>query len=111
DVERVLGVERLGRVLGRLLADEIVPPQVTGAGPVDIAARALDHEYVLHARARCYRLVDVGLEGAGLPAPVTAVSSDDELGFGVLDATAQRLGGEPAEHDRMDRANTSTGQH
>ena len=38
------------------------------------------------------RVVDGGLQRHRLAAPVAAVGSDDELGLGIVDAAAQRLG-------------------
>ena len=50
DEQRVLGVERLGRVLGGLAGSTIVvPPHVPALGPGDVLAGAADHEHVLDA--------------------------------------------------------------
>ena len=55
-------------------------------------------------------VVDGGLQGAGLAAAVGAVGGDHELGLGVLDPGAQRVGGEAAEHHRVHRADPGAGQ-
>ena len=52
DEQRVLAVEGLGRVLGRLAADDVVPPHVAPGGPVDVLPGAAHHQDVLDGRAR-----------------------------------------------------------
>ena len=63
DVERVLGVERLRRVLGRLLVDDVVPPHVAVVVPLDVLLGALDDEH------RCAR---PGTSAAPRPPPASA---------------------------------------
>ena len=57
------------------------------------------------------RLVDVGLQRDHLAAPVAAVGGDAQLGLAVVDAVAQRLGREAAEHHGVGRADARAGQH
>ena len=115
DEERVLGVMPDGGVLGGGGPDRVRPPVVPALVPVDVLAVALDDDDVLHGVAAAVSLVgqglvDGGLERAGLAAPVGAVRGDDELGFGVVDPGAQRLGGEAAEDHRVDGADPGAGQ-
>ena len=85
--------------------------QTSFVGPGDVLAGTAYDEDVLDAGARRDRLVDRGLEGEGAALAVAAVGGDDQLGVGVLDARGQRLGGEPAEDDRVRGAEAGAGQH
>src|SRR5262249_16344388 len=78
DEERVLGLVRLGGVLGGLAGGELVPPHVPALGPRGVLAGAAHDEDVLDALGLGEGLVDGGLEGGGLAAPVAAVGGDDE---------------------------------
>ena len=53
----------------------------------------------------------IRLSGMDLAPAVAAVGGDERDGSGVVDAIAQRLGGEPAEHDRVHRADPGAGEH
>ena len=55
-------------------------------------------------------VVDRGLQGAGLAAAVGAVGGDHQFGFGVVDPGAEGVGGEAAEHHRVDGADPGAGQ-
>ena len=57
------------------------------------------------------RLVGVVLEADLLAAPPAAVRGDQDLRAAVVDPARQRLRGEPAEHDRVRRADPGAGEH
>ena len=57
------------------------------------------------------RLVGGGLEREHLTAPVPAVGGDQHLRLGVVDAVAERLAGEPAEHDAVSGADPRAREH
>ena len=57
------------------------------------------------------RLVGVLLERHRPAAAQAFVGGDDELRIGVLDAAAEAVGREAAEHDRMHRADARAGEH
>ena len=57
------------------------------------------------------RLIDVALEVNLRAAPPSGVGGDDQLGFGVVDAIGERLGGESSEHHRMNRADARAREH
>lgn len=107
----MLGVERLGRVLGGLPVDGLVPPLVPGVVPGDVLAGAADDEHVLDDPRALDGLVDGRLERGRLAAPVAAVGGDDDAGVGVLDAGGQRVRGEAAEDHRVRGADAGAGQH
>jgi hypothetical protein len=111
DVEHVLGVEDGRLEVGRRLLHEILVDEVTPLFHRDVLHRAPDHEDLLDRLALLDRLVRALLERNDLTAPVTAVGRDQNLAFGVVDAVAQRLGGEPCEHDRMRRSDPCAGKH
>ena len=112
EVEEVLGVHRLGRALGRLRRDDVVPPHVA---PVRASAtscsvrRSTRHR--LDRRRLGHRGVGALLERDDLAAPPGAVGGDEQLRLGVVDAVAQRVGREAAEHDRVRRADAGARQH
>jgi hypothetical protein len=93
----------LGLVGVGLAVDDVVPPDVAAVVPVDVVAGAAHDEDLLDRVGQCCeRLVDGGLEGGGRDrAGTAAVGGDDDLGLGVVDAAAQRLGGEAAEDHRV----------
>src|SRR4029450_4132730 len=58
DIERVLGGEVLTLVLVRLLADELVPPQVPSLFHGDVLIGPPDNEHIPHAAASRPPLLD-----------------------------------------------------
>ena len=63
------------------------------------------------ARAVRERPVDCRLEGEDLALAPAAVRGDHELGARVVDAAAQALGAEAAEHHRVHSAEAGDGEH
>ena len=51
-----------------------------------------------------------GLQLDPLAAAATLVGGDDDLRAAILDPAGKRVGGEAAEHDRMDRTDTGAGE-
>ena len=93
----MLGVERLGLVLGGRRVDDVVPPQVAAFGPSTSApvrrtTRTCSIESALATASSTASFSD-----ARLAAPELPVGGDDELGLGVIDAGAERGGGEAGE--------------
>src|SRR5699024_11671991 len=64
DVQRVLGVVGLGRVLGGGRVDDVVPPHVALV-PLDLLAGTANDEYIFDGGPVGDGLVDGGLEAAG----------------------------------------------
>ena len=62
DIERMLGVERLGRAIVAGLGHQLVPPVVAAFVPCDLAAGALVDDDMLHRRTAVQRLVDRGFQ-------------------------------------------------
>ncbi|MDQ1076163.1 hypothetical protein QE388_002372 [Microbacterium sp. SORGH_AS 969] len=104
-------------VLARGLWYDVVPPDVAVVDPLDVVLAALDHEHVLDGLldagpvAVGERLVDRGLEGRHLSLAPAAVGGDDELRAGVVDAGAEAVGREAAEHDRVHGSDAGDGEH
>ena len=89
--QRVLGVERLRRVLGRRRVDDVVPPQVAALGPRRRRSRCgAPPARARRARRSADGLVDRLLQRHRLAAAELPVGGDHQLGLGVLDAGAQR---------------------
>ena len=111
DVEDVLGVHLLGRALVVGLVHQVVP----------VLVAALRHVHVLAERCATTTLCMEGvssrassafaLRGVTLPPRGPAVGGDEHLGLAVVDAVAQRVGGEGAEDDRVRGPDAGAGQH
>ena len=88
-----------------------MPPDVATLRPVDVAAGAAQDDRLLHGRRVRERLVRVPLEWDGLPAAQPLVLRDEQLALHVVQAARERVGGEPAEHNRVRRAEARAGEH
>ena len=96
----------------RLGSKGLVPPDVPTLGPGDVLAGTAYDQHVSHrGGSQLDRLVDGWLERHGRATAVAPVGGDDHRRLGVGDAGAQRLGGEPAEDDRVGRSDPGAGQH
>ena len=102
DEQRVLGLERLGLVLGRGVREGVVPPDVAVVGPRDVVVAPLHDEDVLDRRGPVDRGIDGVFEREDLALAPAAVGRDDELRLGVVDARPQGVGAESTEDDRVD---------
>ena len=115
DVEHVLGVHRLGLdALASGVLHQPVVPVVAALLDVHREARrliALDDDDVADRRRVLQRLVGHLLERHQLAASIAAVGRDQHRALRVVDAIAQRLGAEPAEHDAVHGAEAGAGQH
>ncbi len=80
--------------------------------PLDVVLAAPDDEHVLDggvAGGECG--IHGGLEREDLALAPAAVGGYDDLGLGVVDAAAQALGAETAEHDRVHGAEPRDREH
>ena len=113
DVEHVLGVHRLWRADVRRVLHQLVVPVVPPGLHVDaqIGGAAADDDDAGDRRGRRQRLVGHLLERHDIAATVAAVGGDQHLALRVVDAIAQRIGAEPAEHHVVHRADAGAGQH
>ncbi len=107
----MLGVERLGLVLGGCRVDDVVPPHVAAFGPFDVGAGAPNHQDVFDRVGVGDRLVGGFLQRCGLAAPELPVGGDQEFGLGVIDAGAECGGGEAGEDHAVQHAQSRAGQH
>ncbi len=110
DVERIFGIQRLGRALGRRVGHEVVPPVVAACDHVDGRAGALVDDDVLDGGAGGHGFVDGALELDFVAAAVARVLRDDGDAAGVVDAVGDGVGGESAEDDGVDGADARAGQ-
>ena len=117
DVQHVLRVHRLRLAVERRVLHETVPPVVATLPHFRerfvsrSAGATLHHHHVLDRRSRLQRFVGIALQGNYLAAAIAGVRGDEHLHLGIVDPVAQRFGGEPAEHDRVDGADARAGEH
>ena len=111
DVERVLGVERLGGTIVRRLRHQLVPPVIAARLHIDWCSGALVDHDVLNRGAGFQRFFDCWKKFDLGAAPVGTILGDDGGGLGVVNAVDQGVRGEPAEHDGVRRTDAGTGQH
>ncbi len=116
DVEHVLRVhhgglaDRLG--IGHQAVVPMIPPLDDGGQSGIGGCRATTHhDDVLDGRAAGDRLIGVLLERDELAAAVPDVGRDQHLRGRVVDAIAEGLGREPAEHNGVGGADPRAGQH
>ena len=89
------------------------PPTTRPCGPSVERRRpvALEHDHLLHASACRGAASPRSSERHHRALAPAAVGGEQHLRAGVVHAVAQRLGGEPAEHHRVHRADARARQH
>lgn len=108
--ERVLGVHDLGgNVVGPLL-NLLVPPEIAALLHGDLGAGALEDQAASDVGALLEGVVDNLLGANELATALALVGGDDDLGAGVNDTVAQRVGRETGKHDGVDGTDTDTGE-
>ncbi len=109
----MLGIDPLGFALVAGGGQQVVQPQIAPVLPRHLAAGASVDDHVADrvAAAHAQRLVDDGLQRQRLAATLLLVGSDHHHRAGVLDAVAQRLRREAAEHHGVRRADARAGLH
>ena len=111
DVERVLGVERLGRALVVGGFEHRVPPEVAPLLHRAVGARVLDDDDRLETLEAAHHLVDLLLDRRRLALAARAVDGDQRLGLGELHPLLDRLGREAAEDHVVRRPDARAGEH
>ena len=93
DKQWILGIHRHGRAGGRLLRDQLMPPQISAPLHRHRVAGAPDQDDFLDRRAVGQRFVGGFFHGdVGLGPAQGRVLGDQNLAGRVLDAVAQRFG-------------------
>jgi len=105
----VLRVHWLRGNVGGPLLDLLVPPPITALGPGHISAGALIHQAVRDIWALLQSIVNNLLCPDQLPASLSLIRCDDDLGLSINDTVAKGVGGESCEHDRVDCSNPGAG--
>ncbi|MNZ57484.1 hypothetical protein D3C78_754650 [compost metagenome] len=111
DEQRVFGAHRLGSAVVAGLFRCLVVPEVTAFGPDDIAASAAHHEYAADLGATGQGLVDVLFQRDAFAAAHAFIGGDYRTAVGIEDTVAQGIGGEAAEHHRVDGTDAGAGKH
>ena len=113
DVEQVLTVQLFRLAHRRGIGHQAVPPVVATLLNVDGCgvAHAADHHDMFDRRRAGHRIVGVSLQRDDVTPPPSTVRGDEDFRLRVVDAVAQRLGGEPAEDHGVGSPNAGTGQH
>ena len=111
DEQRILRIHVFRLAIGRGFGHGLVVPDVTTVGPVDRIAAAPDDDDRADVGTLAHGLVGVGLERHLLAAAHRLIGRDHDPAIGVDDTVAQRVGRKTAEDDRMNRADTGTGEH
>ena len=111
DVERMLGVERLGGADVGSFRHKIVPPVITALDGVDGGAGAFVDDDVFYAGTGFKRFFDGGKKFDFGAAAIGSILGDDGGGAAVVNAIDEGVGGESAEDDGVRRADAGAGQH
>ena len=88
-----------------------MPPVVAAGLQVDGRSGSLVDDDMLHARAGLERFLDCGKKFDFSAAAISSILRDDGCGLRVVDAIDQSVGREPAEDDRVRRADAGASQH
>ncbi len=119
DEARTIELDRQRGALGRLLADQLVPPVIAPGIPRDLPAEPLVDDHVLDRGRRGRRLVGGLLHLHDLPAPIEAVGRHQHPGFTILEPRGDGVGAVAREargvdgsdsHDRK-RGDGRLGRH
>ncbi|MDR6986559.1 hypothetical protein J2Y66_001029 [Paenarthrobacter nitroguajacolicus] len=99
----------------RSSVDDVVPPNIAALRHADAAqvpggGGAVDDQHVLDGVPTGDGGVGVVLDGHRNPTAELAIRRHQELGLGIFHAETERLGGEAAEHQRVDRPNAGHSQ-
>ncbi len=109
--QRVLRLDRLGRMSRRLALDRVVPPVVAALPHGHVCSRAPQHQHALDGGRQRDGFVGDRLQRDRRALAPGLVLRDQEPRAGALQPLAQRGRREPAEHDHVRRADAGTGQH
>ena len=88
-----------------------MPPDVAALSPGDVDAGPPNHQDMLDRIGVGDSLIGGFLQRRGLAAPELPVGGDQDFGLGVIDAGAERGGGEPGEDHAVQDAQACAGQH
>src|SRR5919201_3958399 len=107
----MLAVEWHRRAVGIDVLQLSMPPNVAPFFHVDLVASALKDDDASDGGAAAERIIDIFFQRHNLATTIAAIRGDQSNGAAVGDPVANGIGAEPAENDRMHRANPRTGEH
>ena len=111
DEQRILGIHDFHRAIVADLCRCLVIPDIAPFVPVDPAAGMAYDDCRVHVRTGLQGGVDVVLQVHGLAAAQPLVGGDHGMTVGIQDPVLDRIGREPAEHDRVNGADAGARQH
>ena len=108
----MLGSDPDRRALGRLPGHGILPPDIAAQLHRHLVAGLLEHDHLLDAHCAFGKgLVGRVLELHDFAAAMAAISGNQQPRTRILDTILEGQGGEAAEYDGMDGADSRTGLH
>lgn len=108
--QRILRVHGLWGNVGGPLLDLLVPPHISTRGPWDIGSGALVNQAASDTRALLECVIHNLLGRDNLSSTLALVAGDDNLGLGVVDTVAERVGRETGKNDRVYGTDTRAGK-
>ena len=108
--QRVLGAHALWGDVAGVFVHLFVPPEISSLCERHLCASTLENQAVSDVGALLKGLVDDALCSNDLASTLALIGCDDDLGVGINDTIAQRVGGEAGKNDRVDRTNTGASQ-
>ena len=111
DEQGILRVHLLGLTVRRRVLHHVVIPDVPTLLHGNVHVGPPDHHDLLDGRSRLQGIVRDLLQGHVLAGALRHVRRDQDPAVGIVDTALQSVGGEPSEHDGMDRTDPSTRHH
>ncbi len=111
DEQRIFRVHRTRRTFGRDVLHHRLHVDIATVDPRGLVAGMLHDEAAHLVRAVQQRGVGIRLERCAAATARSGVGGDDDLGARVVDAVGECVRREAREDDRVDRADTRTGEH
>src|SRR5439155_15136050 len=112
NVKRMLAIQRHCFMLRARFVHQFVPPEVSALPHIYFRAGSLQDNYFLDSRAAAFPfdgvqgIIDILLQFDNCSAPESAIGSDDDFCFGIIDAIANGFRRKTSEDHRMCRADS-----
>ena len=111
DEQKILGAHDFRRTIGRRPRHQFMIPDIAPGDEIARFGIAPDDDDFLDAWGVLQRGIGEFLEFDVFAGAQRDVGGDEQFAFGIIDAAGQRIGAEPAEHHRMNRADAGAAKH